>query len=224
MSCNNDSQRDPLQVLGRSKGYSKEQLISYLPRHVNFTPRLIKDVKKTPEVVLRNLGTPLARKIVKMVKQISLESYRAIQFTRTQINNRGVLYGVVLLKHKVMDLVLKYFHKRWPQCIVCLYNEYNQKTAIIDEKGTIRELSLSLDKVVKKISKDRPIVSYFDDIQFSGEEIFETLYSSQNIKERENPRYFKSMIPNYCYKLPGMREGVEKRYTSKNKKIDDFLS
>jgi len=31
------------------------------------------------------------------------------------------------------------------------------------------------------------------------------------------------MIPDYCYKLPGMRNGVEKRFSSRNKKLNEFL-
>ena len=225
MSCNNDS-RDPLTVLGRSKGYSKKELINYLWRHSKFTPNLIQEIKKLSDVVLRNMGTPKARKIIKMMKEVGLESYRAKQFTRTEINNRGVLYGIVVLKHRVMDLVLNYFHERWPQCVICLYNEHTQMTGIINEKGNIREIKYPLKIAVEKISEDRPIIPYFDDIQISGEEIFETLYKTKNIKERENPRYFKSMIPSYCYELPGMRDGVEKRYINrknKNSTIDKFL-
>ena len=224
MSCN-----DPLQVIGRSRGYSREELIEYLPRHCNFTPSLLRDINKLPDVVLRNMGTPFARKMVKMVKEISLESYRARQFTRTEINNKGVLYGIVLLKHGVINSVLNYFHERWPQCVICLYNEHTQKTSVINEKGIIKVYNISLNNVVEKISENRPIIPYFDDIQFSGKEIFESLYESQNIIERENPRFFKSMIPDKCYKLPGMRNGIEKRYVEKRKSsqiktIDDYCN
>ncbi len=72
-----------------------------------------------------------------------------------------------------------------------------------------------------KLSEDRPIVPYFDDIKFNDEQIFETLYGSQFIPERENTRYFKRMIPDKCFELPGMRSGVEKRF--RNKKINDYL-
>ena len=215
--------QDPLEVIGRAKGYSREELIMNLHRHAKFTPNLIQEIKKLPEVFLRNSGSPMSKKLIRMMREISLETYRAIQFTRTEINNRGVLFGVVLLKHRVLDLVLKYFHKRWPQCVICLYNEYTGKTGTINEKGTNREVKLPLKKVVEKISKNRPVIPYFEDIQFSGEQIFETLYKTQNIVERENPRYFKSMIPDYCYELPGMRNGVEKRYKSRNKKLNGFL-
>jgi len=157
------------------------------------------------------------------MREVSTEAYRAIQFTRTEINDRGVLYGVVSLVHNVIDEILIYFHKRWPQCIICLYNERKRETWIINEKGAIRKFDQPLKKVVEKVSKNRMVVPYFEDIQFSGEEIFETLYKSQFITERENKPYFKKMIPDHCYELPGMRNGVERRYTSRNKKINDFL-
>ncbi|MFX1399595.1 MAG: DUF4130 domain-containing protein [Promethearchaeota archaeon] len=215
---------DPLEVIGRAKGYSRKELICKLPRHNKFSPEIIQKIKKLPEVLLRNSGSPMAKKFIRMMREVNLETYRAIQFTRTEINNRGVLYGVVLLKHRVIDIVLKYFHKRWPQCVICLYNEHTYITGIINEKGTIREVEMPLSHVVENISKNRPIIPYFDDIQFSGEDIFETLYQSQNIIERENPRYFKQMIPEKCYELPGMRNGVEKRYRSRDKKLDDFFN
>ena len=214
---------DPLEVVGCAKGYSRRELISKLPRHSKFSPDVIQQIKKLPEVLLRNSGSPMAKRFIRMMREVNTEVYRAIQFTRTEINNRGVLYGVVLLKHRVIDLVLEYFHKRWPQCIICLYNEHTRKTGIINEKGAVQELKLPLKHAVEKISKNRPIIPYFDDIQFTGEEIFETLYRSQNIVERENPRYFKQMIPDKCYELPGMRNGVEKRYISRNKKLNEFL-
>ncbi|MFX0006657.1 MAG: DUF4130 domain-containing protein [Candidatus Hermodarchaeota archaeon] len=171
--------------------------------------------------MFRNSGSSFAKKINRMMREIGTEAYRAKQFTRTQITNRGVLYGVVLLRHRVMDRVLYYFHQRWPQCIICLYNEYDKKTSFIDERGKIQEVELPLKKVVDNVSKNRLIIPYFNDIQFSGKEIFETLYNSQFISERENQSFFKKMIPDKCFELPGMRGGVEKRF--RNKQINEFL-
>ncbi|MFX1325044.1 MAG: DUF4130 domain-containing protein [Promethearchaeota archaeon] len=208
-------------VVGCAKGYSHEELIEDLPRHCNANEALMEHIKKIPAVVLRNSGTLLAKKINRMMREVNTEAYRARQFTRTDINNRGVIYGVVFLKHRVMDLVLRYFHERWPQCIICLYNQNDYKTTTIDEKGKIRVFQSPLNEVVKKASDDRPYVPYFNDIQFSGQEIFETLYNSQFISERENNSFFKKMIPNKCFELPGMKGGVEKRF--RNKRINDYL-
>jgi len=206
-----------------TRGYSHEELKKNLHRHFLYSPAIERQIINIPEVILRNSGTQMAKKINKMMREVSTEAYRAKQFTRTEINNRGVLFGVVSLKHDVIDLVLIYFHERWPQSVICLYNEHTQRTGIIDEKGKIRAVNLSLKKTVEKVSNERPIIPYFDDIQFSGEEIFESLYNSQNIVERKNTRYFKSMILDKCFNLPGMRNGVEKRYTSQNKKMDEFF-
>jgi hypothetical protein len=218
---NRKSQKDPLEVIGRAKGYCREDLVKNLKRHALFRPNLIRQIKEISDEVLRNLGTPQANKIIRMMREVFTEAYRAKQFTRTEINNHGVLYGVVLLRHQVMDLVLKYFHERWPECVICLYNEHNHKTGIINEKGDIIESNSPLKQVVQDISSDREIFPYFNDIQFSGEQIFETLYNSQNVNKRENPRYFRSMIPKACFELPGMRSGIEKRF--RNKKVNDFF-
>lgn len=215
-------QKDPLEVIGRAKGYSHEELIKNLPLHEDFYPDLLKQVKRIPEVVFRNSGTLYAKKINRMMREISAEAYRAKQFTRTEINNHGILYGVVLLRHKVIDRVLHYFHKRWPQCIICLYNEHTKITSSINERGDIQNSKLPLKEFVEMVSKNRPVVPYFEDIQFSGKEIFETLYISQFIPERENQEYFKKMIPDQCFDLPSMRKGIERKFKHGYKKIKEF--
>jgi hypothetical protein len=220
MNGESEIKRDPLMVLGRAKGYSKEELLKNLPRHKNFSSALVKQIQSIPEVIFRNSGTPIAKKINRMMREVSTEAYRAKQFTRTEINNRGVLFGVVMLKHRVVDHVLDYFHERWPTSIICLYNEYSKITSIIDERGKIQEIVSPLKEVVEKVSKIRPIMPYFEDIQFSGNDIYKTLYNSQFIPERENQPYFKQMIPKKCFNLPGMRKGIEKRF--RYKKLDDF--
>lgn len=215
------NKQDPLEVVGCAKGYSHEELIKNLPRHCKSTPGLIEQIKKIPEVVFRNSGTLFAKKVNKMMREVNTEAYRANQFTRTEINNHGVLFGVVLLKHQVIDLVLDYFHKRFPESIICLYNEHTKKTTSMDEKRKILVSKSSLNKVVEKVSENRPIVPFFEDINFTSEQIFETLYKSQFIPERENKDFFKKMIPDKCFELPGMKGGVEKRF--RNKDISDFL-
>ncbi len=211
-----------MEVIGRARGYSHKELIQNLPRHKDFYPDLLKKVRRVPEVVFRNSGSLFAKRINRMMREVSTESYRAKQFTRTEINNHGVLYGIVLLKHRVIDRVLHYFHERWPQCVICLFNEYNNLTSSIDERGKIHNFKLPLDKVIDNISKNRPIMPYFKDIQFSGKDIFETLYKSQFISERENQSYFKKMIPEQCFQLPGMRKGIENRFKSHYKKLNEF--
>ena len=68
--------QDPLKVVGRAKGYSRKELINSLPRHAKFTPNLLQQIKKLPEVTLRNSGSSLAKKFIRMMREISKEAYR----------------------------------------------------------------------------------------------------------------------------------------------------
>ena len=107
--------KDPLEVIGCSKGYSHEELKKNLHRHSLYSPVIERQIITIPEAILRNSGTQMAKKINKMMREVFTEAYRAKQFTRTEINKQGVLFGIVSLKHNVIDLVLIYFHDRWPQ-------------------------------------------------------------------------------------------------------------
>ena len=155
------NKQDPLDVMGRSKGYTHKELNENLYRHFRFNPYILEQIKNTPDVVLRNLASPLAKKVNRMIKEIFTEAYRAKQFTRTEINNKGVLYGVIFLKHKVIDLVLKYFHKRWPECVICLYNEHTQTTGLINEGGIIQEIKQHL---LSKLEQEYPLTDNLEDI------------------------------------------------------------
>ncbi|MHA1320866.1 MAG: hypothetical protein ACTSQ1_13815, partial [Promethearchaeota archaeon] len=90
-----EKKKDPLEVIGCSKGYTYEELKKNLHRHSGYSPEIERQIIRIPEVILRNSGTQIAKKINRMMREVSTEAYRAIQFTRTEINNQGVLFGVV---------------------------------------------------------------------------------------------------------------------------------
>ena len=215
------SKNDRLVVGGCSKGYTKRELLEELPRHTEYNLKLQAQIRRTPEAYFLNSGNQFARKILKMVREIFLDSYRAIQFTRTLMNEHGILSGVVALKHDTEDKVLEYFHERWPQCIICLYNERTKLTHIINEEGQISTHASNLKTVVLDLSAIRPRQPYFEDITETNEDMFKALYESQFIRERANRRYFKQMIPDQCMELPGMRGGVEHRF--RNHSLDRFM-
>ena len=78
-----------------------------------------------------------------------------------------------------------------------------------------------MNECVQKISKNRKITPYFEDISMDNERIFQEFYSSQFIESRENRKYFKKMIPKYAMEMPGMKGGVENRF--RNHQLDKFL-
>lgn len=202
-------------------GYRKEQILELIPRHANFSPNIRKIILNTPEAVLQNIGSPFARKVDKMIKELFKETERCKQFTRTKLSKKGILVGEISISHSVEDLVLQYFHDRFPNFIVCLYNTQRRETISINEGGRIQKHKESLESVVTFLSTDRADQPYFDDITFDTMDLFKEFYASQFIAERENRRYFKQMIPDNCMQLPGMKGGVENRFRNKN--LDRFL-
>jgi len=202
-------------------GFSKKEMLINLPRHSQCNQNLLLKVENTSESILRNHGSQFARKINKMLHEIFRELERNRQFTRTNLNNRGVLYGKITLSHQSDDELLKYFHDRFPNCFICLFNIIKNETITINEQGKFKKFQASLDEIVKKISMNRPITPYFEDISMDNEEIFEEFYSSQFIASRENRKYFKKMIPKYAMEMPGMKGGIENRF--RNNQLDKYI-
>ena len=202
-------------------GFSKEEMLTNLPRHSQCNPNLLFKVKNTSESILKNNGSEFARKINRMLHEISRELERNRQFTRTTLNNRGVLYGKISLSHQSELELLKYFHNRFPNCFICLFNTIKNEVITMNEKGRSQKFQKPLDEIVKKISMNRPITPYFEDISMNNEEIFQEFYSSQFIESRENRKYFKKMIPKYAMEMPGMKGGVENRF--RNNQLDKYI-
>ena len=202
-------------------GFSKKEMLINLSRHSQCNPNLLLKVENTPESILRNHGSQFARKINKMLHEIFRELERNRQFTRTNLNNRGVLYGKISLSHQNENELLKYFHDRFPNCFICLFNTIKRETITMNEQGKFQKFKVSLDEIVQKIGKNRPITPYFEDISMKNEEIFQEFYSSQFIASRENRKYFKKMIPNHVMKMPGMKGGVENRF--RNNQLDKYI-
>ncbi len=202
-------------------GFSKEEMLINLPRHSQCSPNLLFKVQNTSESILKNNGSQFARKINQMLHEIFRELERNRQFTRTNLNNRGVLYGKITLSHQNENELLKFFHDRFPNCFICLYNTFKNETITMNEQGRFQKFQVSLDEIVKKISLNRPITPYFEDISMNNEEIFQEFYSSQFIASRENRKYFKKMIPKYAMEMPGMKGGVENRF--RNNLLDKYI-
>ena len=91
----------------------------------------------------------------------------------------------------------------------------------MNEQGKFQKFQGSLEEIVQKISRNRSITQYFEDISMDNEEIFEEFYSSQFIASRENRKYFKKMIPKYAMEMPGMKGGVEHRF--RNNQLDKYI-
>lgn len=203
-------------------GNSKKEIMSMISRHASFSFKLKREIQEHPESFLQSSGSIFAKKINGMIREIFREMDRQRQFTRTSLSSNGILIGKVQFKHHIEDMVLDYFHTRFPQFIICLFNEIKNETIIINENGAMFRSRKNFQEIIDIMSKSRPISDIYSKIDVSTEKLFNEFYSSQFIKARENRRYFRHMIPKKVMKHPGMRGGVESRY--QNLSIDQFLT
>ena len=178
-------------------------------------------LQQIPISILENRACPLAIKVYKMAREVSKDCERAKQFTRTQINDHGLLYGTVMLKHHTCDLVLNFFHNRYPLFTVALYNHLKKETYIIDPAGIMSIEPYDLSLILSKFNQSHPISPFFAKLatQPENKALFSEFYSSQFISERENRRYFGHMIPKEVRQWPGME--IEKGFG--NQKLDKFF-
>jgi hypothetical protein len=156
-----------------------------------------------------------------MSREVAKDCERAKQFARTHLNEHGLLYGIVMLKHTTQDMVLDFFHRRYPLFTIALYNARKKETYIIDPMGKMTTESESLQNIIQNYNKSHPITPMFKELatQPEDKEIFAEFYTSQFIDERENKRYFGHMIPKEVREWPGME--LEKGF--RNQKLDKFL-
>ena len=77
--------KDPLEVIGCSKGYSHEELIKNLHRHSLHSPAIKRQIITIPEPILRNSGTQMAKKINRMMREVFTEAYRAKPVSYTHL-------------------------------------------------------------------------------------------------------------------------------------------
>lgn len=201
--------------------YDKKRLYELLPRHTKFSPKMLQKLQHLPPTVLENRADPLAIKAYRMAREVMKDFDRARQFTRTQLNAHGILYGIVVLKHSTKDMVLNYFQERFPAFIIALFNQNTRETYIRYPNGKEEIRFGMLQEVVAKLSENVPKNPLFASLEStsSDKDLFAEFYKSQFIQERENRNYFHHMIPKECLTWPGME--TERRF--RNNSLDQFL-
>jgi probable DNA metabolism protein len=215
----------------RGQGYiSRQYMMEMLPRHAKFNPIWLEQLVKIPEEILQNRASEWAAKLYRLSRQVGKEFNRTRSFTRTHLNAHGILWGIINIEHKVEDMVLDFFHQRFPRYIVILYNQNTKISHICNEKGNIEEKSTPIQNLIAQLEKERPVFEIIPGEKINGEklsqenqELYRVFYESQYIADRKNPRYFQQMMPKKWQAAPGME--MEKRFlnTSLTKYIGEKI-
>ena len=149
--------------------FSRHQYLNTLKRHGDFSPRILHQFRSMSDLILKTSASPEAKKLLTMARAVGREAERMRQFTRTKLTERGVLFAYITLHHRVEDQILAYFHGRFPQFLIVLFERRQKISYVIDEQGVIHTHPLPLKATVDLLSQNREILPLLQDIEHSLE-------------------------------------------------------
>jgi probable DNA metabolism protein len=170
----------------------KNGMLFYLERSADCNSELFEYVKKEDVEVLESVSTELARKAYKMSREVGGDIHRAKAFTRLKVSKKGILYGELKIRHKVEDLVARFFVHRFPSFIVVLES---WRGCFIYGKGfeDVVFTEDSMKSVVDELEKKVNLVSNLENVD--TEKVWDEFYKSQYIPERKNLSLFSKNMP-----------------------------
>ena len=183
-----------------------ESLMFWAQRHKkshqnNLLSRVEKIYNKNPELI-RGKVIDDAKKFHKIAREVALEFNRLKGFLHFKLFPEMVLFGEVETDHDIIDLLLNFFIKRFPEFFICL-----QKSDII-YLGTYRkDVSLNYKTYKNQYYRLKKIklIKFLDYLkkncdkkinlgQFTGDNWIE-YYNSQYIESRKNIKLAKKTLP-----------------------------
>lgn len=167
-------------------------MLFYLRRNVDCTKELLDYVENEDDVALETISTDLARKALKLAREVGGDLHRGKSFTRLKVSKKGILYGELKIKHEVEDLLARFFVRRFPNFIVVLeswrgcyiYGRGFGKVEFSDEE---------LKSVVEDLEKTTNINYNFEEVD--TKKLWDEFYNSQYIPSRKNLKLFSSRVP-----------------------------
>ena len=191
----------------------KNDMLFFLERNADCAKDLGEYVKGEEDAALESLATALARKAYRLAREVAGEIHRGKSFTRLKVSRNKILYGSLKVRHKVEDLVVRFFAHRFPGFIIileswrgCYIYGGQFKALVFTEEG----LKNALEGLVGDSAKDE---------DSNPEKVWEEFYSSQYIPERENLRLFAKNMP----KKFGTWETKNLQRTLGCKRLDEIL-
>ena len=192
-------------------------------RHKDYSESLVIAVSRQPEEMVEAKATAEARKLYNMHRQVWCEIHRIESFTRLKTSPKGILYATIKPEHKVEDIVVWFFSARFPLFIIAIESKGRCYVAS-DSKISI--INKPLANVVSSIEEgliENKILSDISDYNMgaNGEDLWNTFYETQYIKERRNKRYFHKSMPRKILRNTGL--GMELRGSIGTRKLKDFV-
>jgi probable DNA metabolism protein len=188
----------------------------YLSMNKNVSTILIEKSKKISWYELNISADPEIVKIRRKVGEVRSEIHRMRGFVRFNSINDKILFGYMKPEHKIGELIVDIFAKRFQKNMIILGNNHEAWVSYYSEKSYKKyENSKSLKETLEEI---KTLIGSNQELDISR--IWQVYYDSQYIKERENHKLFYKNMPKKYLKSAGNK--IELRLNAKT--LDDYIS
>lgn len=98
--------------------------------------------------------------------------------------------------------------------------QHKNKTYVKKGKGTTKVHSKNVEELIKLYEQNLPNHKLLNNLSINSQELWNTFYNTQYIKQRKNHRLFHKFIPKYLKNC----KGLQKEFSALNpcKKLTDF--
>lgn len=192
------------------------EFFSMSTKHKDFDLKLFDYVRKQDRQKTLNLLTKESRKLYRLHREVCTCLHLKKGFIRFKLSKKGILYAKTFIEHNIEHELLRFFHSRFPIFYVIIENK--NKCFCVNNKGEINIISKPLSKVINNLEEELPDNNLLIDLDFE-ENIWETYYDSQFIKERRNLKLMQKMMPKK-YRDKGM---AETNISLRTRKLNEFI-
>ncbi|HUY00666.1 MAG TPA: DUF4130 domain-containing protein [Candidatus Deferrimicrobium sp.] len=201
MNLTKDTTPHFLELASRHKKSLRDDLI----------PKVKKVLGENPSIIYNKL-TKLARQFYIRGREVLGELHRLNAFIRFEVYPEYLLVSEIRPEHDIIDLMFNYFHRRYPDFIILLTEQYqgnistkrpNIHFSTLKQKRNywyFPRHSYTLQDLRELIQPQ--LMELFDVEDFTSE-LWERYYDSQYIKERKNIKLARKALPKKMIKKAG---------------------
>lgn len=138
------------------------------------------------------LADPVVNRLMKLSRGVSRETDHMYGFLRFRELERGILFAAIAPKHHQVPLIAGHFADRFPMENWMIYDELRHEVCVHPAGGDWF--------LTDSVTAGPCSMGQASDSQKQFEERWKSFYETIGIKERENPRLRRSMMPKMYWK------------------------
>ncbi|MFW9991125.1 MAG: DUF4130 domain-containing protein [Candidatus Odinarchaeota archaeon] len=162
----------------------KKNVLASLARHVDVTENFLLEINNIPAKILENVGNDLAKKAVKMAREVDDELHGHKAFLRLSVSSHGILHAKIDVKHDIEERIIEYYVDRFPTFTVLLESMRGVFAGQYGQPVVVARVSLAeaLAEWENKLPVD-PLLEMVDEGDY--QQLWESFAKSQVIKGKK---------------------------------------